>query len=121
MDRKSHKDRILVEDALKLLIEAEQEGRAASASGLADSLGLAPEHAEALFGTLRGGGLLAAGGGPPRLTDAGRDYALQVLRAHRLYEAYLAQKTGLVRGRVAYARPRGRAPDVAGAGRVHRR
>lgn len=83
-----------MEDALKLLIEAEQEGR--EASGLAESLGLTPEQAGALLGTLRGGGLLAAEEGPPRLTDAGRNYALQVLRAHRLYEAYLAQRTGLV-------------------------
>ncbi|MBU4459913.1 MAG: metal-dependent transcriptional regulator [Verrucomicrobia bacterium] len=95
MDRHPARDRVLVEDALKLLIEDEQENRAASAFALAKALVLTQEHAEGVLHTLRDGGLLEAGDGPPRLTEAGREYAMQVLRAHRLYEAYLAQRTGL--------------------------
>lgn len=84
-----------MEDALKLLIEDEQENRAGSAFALAEALGLSTDHAEGVLSTLRGAGLLSPKDGPMRLTDAGREYAMQVLRAHRLFETYLAQRTGL--------------------------
>ena len=84
----------MIEDALKLLIEDEQEARAASAFALAEMLGLTAEQAEAVLHTLREAGLLVPDTTPPCLTDAGREYALQVLRAHRLFETNLAQKTG---------------------------
>ena len=29
-----------------------------------------------------------------KLTDSGRDYALRIVRVHRLWEKYLAEKTG---------------------------
>jgi len=95
VERPAGKDRVLVEDALKLLIEDEQEGRPSSASALAGGLGLTREATDGVLHSLRGAGLLAPDGDPPRLTGDGRDYALQVLRAHRLFEAYLAQRTGL--------------------------
>ncbi len=86
---------MLVEDALKLLIEDEQENRAASTFALAKALVLTQEQAGGILRTLRDGGLLDPADGPPLLTAAGREYALQVVRAHRLYETYLAQRTGL--------------------------
>lgn len=95
MERPTEKHRVLVEDALKLLIEAEQEGRTLSAFSLASPLGLDQGQAEDLLARLAGAGLAEREGVSPRLTGAGREYALQVLRAHRLYEAYLAHTTGL--------------------------
>lgn len=86
---------MLVEDALKLLIEDEQERLDSSAFALAKGLGLTREAAEGVLRSLRGAGLLDPAGDPPRLTGAGREYAMQVLRAHRLFETYLAQRTGL--------------------------
>jgi DtxR family Mn-dependent transcriptional regulator len=38
--------------------------------------------------------LIAFAGDKPELTAPGRDYALHVIRAHRLWERYLADKTG---------------------------
>ncbi|MCX7915871.1 MAG: FeoA domain-containing protein, partial [Verrucomicrobiae bacterium] len=43
---------------------------------------------------LQAAGLVQWGEGQLGLTEAGRHYALQVIRAHRLYETYLAQQTG---------------------------
>lgn len=95
VERPTEKHRVLVEDALKLLIEAEQEGRALSAFSMAAPLGLDQGQAEELLARLAGAGLAEREGAAPRLTGPGREYALQVLRAHRLYEAFLAQTTGL--------------------------
>ncbi len=95
MERPAGRDRVVVEDALKLLIEHEQENRTGSAFALAEALGLSTDQAEGVLGTLRDSGLLSPKDGPMRLTDSGREYAMQVLRAHRLFETYLAQRTGL--------------------------
>jgi DtxR family transcriptional regulator, Mn-dependent transcriptional regulator len=38
--------------------------------------------------------LITFDGDRPELTPQGRDYALQIIRAHRLWERYLADKTG---------------------------
>lgn len=89
------KERELVEDALKFLAEADREGRPASVFGLAEHLTLDGGRAEDLLKRLVEAGLVAPGGAAPALTAQGREYALQVMRAHRLYETYLARNTGL--------------------------
>ena len=86
-------EQILIQDLLKHLAECEYDGAAVSAESLAGKLELSPAAADRLFADLRAAGLIAPDSFT--LTPAGRDYALHVLRAHRLYETYLARKTGV--------------------------
>lgn len=80
---------------MKHVFQCEYDRLTASADSVAGALGLARERARALVDRLAEGGLLRIESGALRLTDAGRDYALQILRAHRLYETFLARETGL--------------------------
>lgn len=87
-------DRVLAEDALKHLYHCEEQNQPATADGLAAAEQIAPGEAQRILATLEHAGLANAAQGRFRLTEAGRAYALQVIRAHRLYETYLAQETG---------------------------
>lgn len=82
--------RVLIEDALKHLHECPP----VSAHSLAGALGIDLDAATGLLAKLEHSGLARLKGGRYELTDDGRGYARQVLRAHRLYETYLAQQTG---------------------------
>jgi DtxR family Mn-dependent transcriptional regulator len=87
-------DRIYREDALKHIHKAEVKGRRPTLLSIAGALGIGPNEAAALVGRMEADGLLADEAGTPRLTPAGRDAALHVIRAHRLWERYLAEETG---------------------------
>ena len=87
-------DRVYREDALKHIHKAEVKGRRPTLLSIAGALGISPNEAAALVGRMEAGGLLADDAGTPRLTPAGRDAALHVIRAHRLWERYLAEETG---------------------------
>lgn len=76
-------EREQLEDALKLLYDALDSGETVRSADL-------PVSAELVAAELA----RDAGDGTLALTDAGREYALQVIRAHRLYETYLAHRTG---------------------------
>lgn len=91
----AYQDRVLAEDALKQVFQCEYDHLTATADGLAGALRLGRDVARSLVERLVAGGLLLSEGGSLRLTPTGREYALQVLRAHRLYETYLACETGL--------------------------
>jgi DtxR family transcriptional regulator, Mn-dependent transcriptional regulator len=90
--------RILVEDALKHLLDCAEAGRGATAASLAGALGLRLDKAAGLVAALRARGLAAAAGDSHHLTEDGRLYALQVVRSHRLYETWLARESGLPAG-----------------------
>ncbi len=87
------KIRYIVEDALKLLHEREYEGGEIGPDELVEALGLHRKQAEMVQKSLREAGLLTEEAGRLRLSDSGRKYARQVLRAHRLLETYMAQYT----------------------------
>lgn len=87
------KEEILIQDALKHLAECKYDERPVSPEGLADELNLSRGQVDRLLLDLKSAGLLESGS--LELTETGKDYALHVLRAHRLYEAYLAQMTGV--------------------------
>ncbi|MEY3609366.1 MAG: Iron-dependent repressor IdeR [Verrucomicrobiota bacterium] len=82
------------EDALKHLLKCEAEGTAASLLSLAGALRLADGAAAAIVAELERGGLAGVEGGRLRLRPAGREIALHIVRAHRLWESYLAERTG---------------------------
>lgn len=87
----SNGQRVLVEDALKHLLDCEQSGGPAWVDSLAGALGWRRRRATEVLGLLRSRGLANPEGQGWRLTEEGRQYALQILRTHRLYETYLAQ------------------------------
>ncbi len=81
-----------VEDALKFLFDREQEGRRASPEALAGTLRLNEAATLALIERLEGLGLASHARRDLELTAEGRRAALQIVRAHRLWERYLVDE-----------------------------
>ena len=86
-------EQIVIQDLLKHLAECEYEGRDVSRETLASECGVSPDQTDRILGDLEAADLIERG--TLNLTPSGREYALHVLRAHRLYETYLARKTGV--------------------------
>lgn len=89
------KKRIPIQDTLKHLIQCEYDEIDVSPESLAEELSLAQDQLDHVLNDLEAAQLIERSGGIPTLTQTGREYALHVLRAHRLYETYLAEKTGV--------------------------
>ncbi len=86
--------RVLREDALKHIHRCERHGRIPSVESLAGAMQISADEAASLLSELEAHGLLVLNGVSFRLTPQGRDYALHIIRAHRLWERYLADETG---------------------------
>lgn len=84
-----------VEDALKHLHESEYAGTPATTASLAGSTGIDLERAGDLVGKLAAEGLAVSSAAGLQLTDRGREKARRIVRAHRIYETYLAHQTGV--------------------------
>jgi DtxR family Mn-dependent transcriptional regulator len=83
------------EDALKHLVKCEANGRSATLESLAGALQITPGGVARLLEELQERGLLSFEEGGPRLRPTGRALGLHVVRAHRLWESYLAEETGV--------------------------
>ena len=88
-------ERVLIEDALKHFHHCEFCGLVATLESLSGALPITRNRAAELVGRLADLELLDADGSHWRLTAEGRRYALRVIRNHRLWERYLAEKTGV--------------------------
>lgn len=88
-------ERVLVEDALKHVYTCESVGRPCSLESVAGQLGVSTGRAAALLGRLSDLQLVGSGPDGPALTDEGRSSALQLVRTHRLWERYLADRTSV--------------------------
>ena len=86
--------RTLREDALKHIHQCEIHNRLPSVNSLAGALGINNNTAVEYLANLEEHQLLEFSGENFHLTPTGRDYALQIIRAHRLWERYLADATG---------------------------
>ncbi|HSF81949.1 MAG TPA: metal-dependent transcriptional regulator [Anaerolineales bacterium] len=84
-----------VEDALKYLLKQEQSGRHASPEALAGAMHLSGTEILGLITRMEAQGLLKTLGGGLHLTPDGERWALHVVRAHRLWERYLADEARL--------------------------
>ena len=96
--RRGQPERVRIEDALKHLygcLEAELPG---SIDSVAGALELGRNEAAQLAHRLEQRGLVRAGPPGIQLSEKGRQYALQVIRTHRLWEQYLAEQTGVGEG-----------------------
>jgi DtxR family Mn-dependent transcriptional regulator len=86
--------RIQREDALKHILRSENYGRPVTLESLAGALAISTSEATEVLGSLELKQLVKFDGTSFRLSATGRDYALHVVRAHRLWERYLADETG---------------------------
>lgn len=87
--------RIEIEDALKHLHDCDYRKREASLESLSGALSCSMERSAKILEELQHERLIAPDSSCVFLTPKGRNYAREVIRAHRLYETYLATKTGL--------------------------
>lgn len=87
-------ERVLKEDALKYLAHCALEDEPATLKGISGSIDASVGTATGIVSQLSRDGLLIIEGAGYRLTDDGMAYGLQMIRAHRLYETYLSEKTG---------------------------
>jgi len=90
--------RALTEDALKAIHKWESRGEALTLEGAAGTLRISTNEAVALLGRMQAAGLARADANGIRLTPDGRGAALHIIRAHRLWERYLAEETGFDEG-----------------------
>lgn len=86
--------RIQVEDALKHLYYCERETQQPTLLSIAGRLQISENRAAELMQVMQSHGLVQMLGEQLQLTDDGRAYALHIVRAHRLWERYLADETG---------------------------
>ena len=88
-------DRVLSEDALKHVHKMEIRGRTPSLESIAGALGIGLNETAELVRRMQEAGLLAVGSsGAIGPSPQGRQAALHIIRAHRLWERYLAEETG---------------------------
>ncbi len=87
-------NRIQVEDVLKHLYTYEVDSRRATPASIAGRLQISENDAARLIQTMQEHGLVQWGDERLQLTPDGRAYALHIVRAHRLWERYLADQTG---------------------------
>lgn len=85
-------EREQLEDALKHLLDREQQGRHASPESLAGTLALSRSKAMHIIQEMEVQGLLETRGVELHLTAEGEHWALHIVRAHRLWERYLADE-----------------------------
>ncbi|MDA0709127.1 MAG: metal-dependent transcriptional regulator [bacterium] len=88
-------ERVLIEDALKHLYDCEYHNQTPSVESLAGTLSISRKQAADVLVHVEARQLIKSEGGWLRLTSEGRDYALRILRIHRLWEQYLAEETGV--------------------------
>jgi DtxR family Mn-dependent transcriptional regulator len=85
-------ERVQIEDALKHIHARELRGTLATPESLAGKLSVSVRRALEMISVMEEGGLIQSTGPGLRLSETGRRTALQVIRAHRLLERYLADE-----------------------------
>jgi DtxR family Mn-dependent transcriptional regulator len=84
------------EEYLEAIYRLEREGSGVTTSGLATALGVAPASVSGMLKKLAGDGYVEhRARGEAKLTRAGLEIAVRVLRRHRLAECFLTQMLGM--------------------------
>ncbi len=91
-------ERVLLEDAMKHVYTCESIGRICTLESLAGQLEISTGRAADLLARLAELELVESAEAGPKLTDEGRESALRLVRTHRLWERYLADRTGVPAG-----------------------
>ena len=111
---RSVRQREQVEDALKHLLDREQGGRHASPESLAGTLDLPRVKTTTLIASMESQGLIESRGSDIHLTAEGERWAMHIVRAHRLWERYLADEARMPLTKVhseAHRREHGQTAD----------
>jgi len=87
-------ERVLVEDALKHIHNRELVGDPPTMTSIAETLQISDNEAAELVAKIKAAELVEQDGSTFHLTSGGRETALHIIRAHRLWEQYLADSTG---------------------------
>ena len=89
---RASQEREQVEDALKHLLDRENQGRHATPESIGGTLDLPRDKVTRLVEHMEAQGLLESQGNELHLTAQGERWALHIVRAHRLWERYLADE-----------------------------
>jgi DtxR family transcriptional regulator, Mn-dependent transcriptional regulator len=95
--------RALVEDALKHVLTWERRRQDATPESLRGTLGVSESRLIELIENMEQAGLVQSIAGGLHLTPKGESMAVHVVRAHRLWERYLADDAGMPLGRLHQA------------------
>ena len=87
--------RVRLEDALKHVFMCQQSGQTSSLQSLAGQLEVSTGQAASFLSRLAEMGLVQMEGDGPQLTQEGAKTAVRIVRTHRLWERYLADRTGV--------------------------
>ncbi len=93
-ETRAQQERIRREDALKHIHTLRSAGQSPTLQSVAGALQVSLGQAAEIIEDLERHGLVVSVEGALDLTHIGREYALQIVRAHRLWERYLAERTG---------------------------
>ena len=88
-------ERVRLEDVLKQMHKLEYERRPVTAASVAEGVRMRRQHAASFLRLLESKGFAMSPAGRFQLTEAGRAYALRIVRTHRLWERFLADRTGV--------------------------
>lgn len=92
---KQRAEQVLIEDALKHLYDLDYRGQAGTIESVSGALAISRDAAATLLARLEKRHFLTTKDQELQLTPAGKAEALRIIRAHRLWETYLADHTGL--------------------------
>lgn len=87
--------RVLIEDALKHMYDYESHSLSSTLNSIAGNLSVSVDKASTIVENLKKLNLVKLDNHSLSLTGEGRQYALRVIRIHRLWENYLAEETGI--------------------------
>ncbi|MBI2620261.1 MAG: metal-dependent transcriptional regulator [Ignavibacteriales bacterium] len=93
LNRRRRRHIELIEDALKHLYNCEYTKVSCTLESLSGALGYGREQAAAVVSELTRSKFITLEGSELKLTSSGREYALKVIRVHRLWERHLADET----------------------------
>ena len=93
----SSNKKTIIEDVLKQLYHFENSGSRVDTKTLVQVLNFSNKSIIEAVKEMTINNLIYFDSEVLKLTDAGRDYALRIVRVHRLWERYLADKTGFKR------------------------
>ena len=91
-------ERVRLEDAIKHVYQCRRAGQRCSLDSLAGRLGISRARAAALISRLADMRLVHTPSTGPALTADGERSAVQIVRTHRMWERYLADRTGVPAG-----------------------
>lgn len=91
---KIKKQKTLTEDVLKQLYHVENSKSRANLDNLAGALQLSRRKLLPVIENMSSSGLISLSDNQINLNEEGRQYALKIIRIHRLWEKYLAERTG---------------------------